>query len=753
MAYQATMKDVAKAAGVSVGTVSNVIKGSRGVSLSMVQRVQAAIRQTGYRAYVSPRANNKTRKTRAVGVVLPSVQDQNFAGIFTGINHILAENGYIASLCVTSEIQAREQRAIEQFVKQRVEGIVIVTCQPESAAMFQSVFDNGTPLVFVEREPADHSFPFVEYANARQLADLVAILTEEGYRRPLLVTGPLVNSSERACADGFLSALGGAAGSLPREQLVLETSFNKESAFSVMVSRLNSAPPPDVIITTSTPLFAGVQRAVGMFEIDPEPAFVTLGSDTWAPANPAHSRVLRRDSMALGEAASRLLINLLNGNDDDRKRRRVIDNAQFNPDAMPKIRKSVRLRARGKHLKALLLAGPACSAVESILPAFQKDSGMKVDIFPKSLPEIGAIIRNPAERAQYDIFQIDQPWLGEAAEDGLLYRLDDWLANRPALLNTWLPGIFDAYCRYQGHYYSLPYLFGPQLLYYRKDLFDDPTLRSVFRKRYHYDLRAPKNWYEFNQIAAFFTKSLNPDSPVEYGVTLGGQNPNAAVCEFMPRLLTFQNGEFGADTMLDALGGREAEAALANYVESYRYAPPGAEDFWWDEQVDLFAQGRASMMILFLGHVAALADRQRSTVIGKIGYDLIPGGVPMLGGWALGVNRDSPARDAALDFIAWTCDPDVVIPLTILGGTPPATRVYHNSELCALYPWLPKAVESFSRSYVRNISKVTTNGKIEERVFEDILGAAVHAAICGRLSPAAALLQAKNELARLMGVS
>ncbi len=145
MAFQATMKDVAEAAGVSVGTVSNVLKGDRRVSLSMVQRVRTAIRTTGYRSHVQSRPNGKSRKTRCIGVVAPSVQDANFAGIFTGVNQVMAENGYVVELCLTSEIQAREQRAIEQFVKQDVEGMVVVTCQPDSASMFRKALKTAIP--------------------------------------------------------------------------------------------------------------------------------------------------------------------------------------------------------------------------------------------------------------------------------------------------------------------------------------------------------------------------------------------------------------------------------------------------------------------------------------------------------------------------------------------------------------------------------------------------------------------------------
>ncbi len=748
MSRNATMKDIAIAANVSVGTVSNVIKGDPRVTLSMVQRVQAAMRKVGYHTHTPPRANNKLRRTKCVGVIVPTVQDSNFAGIYAGVNHILTENDYLASLCISSEIQAREQKAIEQFVKNRAEGIVIVTCQPDSGEMFQSVYDNGTPLVFVDRAPQKGGFPLVSYDCAKHMEQLTKELLAEGKLTFALVAGPRENSNEAAYIDGFLSALDGIALPTPVDLMVMETNFNKESAFSAMVARLRSKPVPDVVITTSIPLLAGVRQAVSLLEPELRPEFVSLGEDSWAPTVPGDARIFRRDSMGMGEQAATLLLGILNG--DGRDKQVVVNHARFKPEPRPEVRQSVRLRNSSHPLHILMLDDTACSAVEELLPAFTKSTGLQVKIEKRSVVEIAAMVRDPLERNRFDILQLDQPWLGEAAEDGLLYNLDHWLDANPDTSGAWLPGVLDAYCRHGGHYYTIPFLFGAQLLFYRKDLFDDPDLRSRFRKRHHYDLRSPKTWQEFNQTAAFFTRALNPDSPVEFGTTLGGQNPNGAICEYLPRLMSFREGSLTATDVIDSLSSVQAEAALANYIESYRYAPPSSPDFWWDEQAELFRQGHAAMMILFHDHVSSLADRSKSKVIGKIGYDIIPGGMPMLGGWTLGVNRTSAHITSALEFLGWVSGQDIVIPLTVLGGAPPTTKVYHNSELCGLYPWLPKVVESFARSTERNVSKVTTHGKIEERVFENILGGAVHQAVTGTVKPADALLQAQSELVRLI---
>ncbi len=749
MAEHATMKDVADAAGVSIGTVSNVLKGDRNVSLATVQRVQTAIRETGYRAHIPPRANAKARKSRLVGVILPSVVDSNFAHFFAGVDHRLAERGYTAVLCLTSEIQAREQRAIEQQLKQNVCGMILVTCQPDSSGMFQNLVDNGTPLVFAERSPTEGRFPLVEYDYATCFETLTLRLLARGKRLPLLVTGPLENSSERLSAKGFLRALKKHGFDPNRDNRIVETNFNKESAFSSVVARLSGSPTPDAIIATSQLLSAGSRKAVMLLAPEENPEFIALGESSWAQSDPAGVSIIRRDAKALGQAAADLLLERVENGATSLLRHNVvleIPGQETPPTDRPLSR---RIKPGSRPLRALMLTGASCSALELLLPSFEKSAGRKVEITQKSILEIGAILRDKAARASYDIFQIDQPWLGEIAAEDLLLDLDAWFAAKPELFDIWLPGILDAYCRYDGRCYAIPFLFGAQLLFYRKDYFNDPYLRSHFRKQHRYDLRAPRTWEEFNHIARFFTRRFNPESPLEYGVTLGAQVPNAAVCEFLPRLTAFSGKQLEAGNMLPLLASPEAEAALCNYVESYQYAAPGSENQWWDEQLRIFSQGQAAMMILFLGHVSELSDRSKSKVVGRIGYDTIPGGMPLLGGWTLGVNKHSRKLAAAREFIAWFCNNDLMIPFTVLGGAPPSLLVYNSPEVSSLYPWLPTAVESFSSSQWRSVSKVTTAGKIEERVFEKIMGSAVHAAVCGELTPAQALLKARNQLAQL----
>jgi multiple sugar transport system substrate-binding protein len=273
-------------------------------------------------------------------------------------------------------------------------------------------------------------------------------------------------------------------------------------------------------------------------------------------------------------------------------------------------------------------------------------------------------------------------------------------------------------------------------------------LRRRFYDAYKAELRPPRSWKEYNTVARFFTRSFSPESPVPWGTTLGGRNFSGAVCEFLPRKWAYEDlrGSVGPLFPLDT---PEALLALRNYSESFGYAPPGSEDFWWDEQVELFAAGEAAMMIMFVAHATRLADRRYSKVIGKIDFAPVPGGAPVLGGWSLAVNAESPRKEEALDFLRWITRSDIAVPHTILGGASPSVDLYKSSELVGIYPWLPKALESFPRSRRRGALASGEGRSVSVHLLEKALGEAIHACVAGSLSPEAALASAERRVAEL----
>lgn len=737
----ATIKDVAVRAGVSSGTVSNVLNGKQ-VSPKKARLVRDAIKVLGYTPNFTARSL-KTNQTMNVGVILPTISDPGFAQVYTGVERVLGETGYTASLYITSEISANEIRIIDTIFQQNWDGIILATCQPDNDYFFDELEKSRSAVVFIEREIPGKKFNFVGFNNISSIFHEVPHYLREGFEKFLVLTGPINYSSENEVLNAVTDAVGRELSTSEETVRHVETNFDRESSFKAMVGLLQRGYKPEVIITTATPLLEGVLQALAITRTvsTGAPKILSLGEDTWTDSYYPNTRIIPRQTMKAGEIAAELLLQAINKPNLHESMHRKIDNRsvrtsiQSFSDSVPAVTKT-----RDK-VKVLMLEGNASSATSALLADFNSGYNLDADIECLSYERLYERILSESQRDAVDVFQVDLAWSSDFIYDGMLENLDDYISSVPEVTSEYIPGVLESYARQNGRYYGLPYLFGTQILFYRKDLFSNPELKLLFKERYGTDLSPPTNWTEFNAIAKFFTKRYNPQSPVEYGTTLGGAYSSGAVCEFLPRMWAFEGKPLDSYGRV-SLSSQETRWALENYAESFAYASPDSINNWWDEQVEEFSAGNTAMMILFVAHVTNIVDRNRSKVVGKIGYAVIPGGKPVLGGWSLGINRNSRRKDEAFKFVRWATGREVAIPYAILGGATPSLNLYKSSELVEIYPWLPKVLEVFPRSRKRNVSKVTTGGKISERQYELILGEAVHKAVTGELQAAEALHRA-----------
>lgn len=748
----ASIKDVAKLAGVAQSTVSNVLNKTAAVSPKKIRKVQEAINKLDFRPSITARSL-KTKRSRNIGVILPNITDSHYALLFTGIERILSENGYTVSLYATSEIPAKENLIIEKIQQQTINGVIIVTCQPENIKIFKQLDNSNIKIVFIERELSNKEYNYIGFNNYKPIYDVTAEFLRNGLKNIYLITGPSEYSCEKDCIDGYKNAFSDLNLSYS-ESFISETNFNKESSFRAVINFFQTEDMPEVIITTSTESAKSVLKAIDILsgKLIKKPLVASLGEYSWLNGfnskdiNYPGIKMIKRRSIKLGELAAEVLIKKMSQNVFHEVERIIKDNLTIEEsDRNP----NFASKKNNGFIRVLMFEGGASEATQSLLPDFKKKSGIEVKIDRLDIYNLYTNLYKEATKSDYDVFQIDIPWFAELADMDYLLKLDDFIKEYPESIKGFIPGVLEAYTKYNNNYYALPYMFGTQILFYRKDLFEDFAIKSKFYELYNVELKPPKNWIEYNIIAKFFTRSLNPDSPVEYGTTLGAKFPTGAICEFLPRMWSYNNDSIDekGNFKLDELGTIKA---LRNYTESFKYASPGSSDHFWDEEVEEFSQGKAAMMILFVAHTSDIIDRSKSKVVGKIGYDIIPGGKPVLGGWSLGINKKSLKREQAFGFIKWATSLEIAIPYSILGGITTRINLFKSSELLTIYPWLPKALESFVISKRRMVSKVTTKGLISERKYEEIYSNAVRKSIKGELEPEEAVNILNKKINKLL---
>lgn len=192
------MKDVAREAGVSLGTVSKVINGIP-VGESYRRRVEEATRKLGYQVNNYARGL-KTNRTYCVAVVMPSLRHPFFAMLTDEITACLTRHGYRCILMITNFDPAAEQKAFVMVRQNKADGVIALTYSPDLAA------DTSIPIVTIDRHfGAD--VPCISSDNYRGGEMAAEKLLELGCRKLLFLRiGPDIPGEADKRGAGFENA-------------------------------------------------------------------------------------------------------------------------------------------------------------------------------------------------------------------------------------------------------------------------------------------------------------------------------------------------------------------------------------------------------------------------------------------------------------------------------------------------------------------------------------------------------------------
>ena len=246
-----TQKELARLAGVSAGTVSNVISGSTKVSERSRQKVLEAIRVLNYQPNLIARSL-RTNRTNTLGIVVPDITIPFFPKIIRGAERAARERGYFLIVLDSVGSPEREAEMISLLRAQRVEGVLLVTAsgQELSSEQFASLTSHS-PIVCLDRLPVDLDVDFVCVDDCGAAEMAVAHLIEMGHTRIACITGPpsLLNEQERLL--GYRRALRKAG--IPFERsLIWSGSFEQQHVASVCQNGfLHGAVRPSALFATN----------------------------------------------------------------------------------------------------------------------------------------------------------------------------------------------------------------------------------------------------------------------------------------------------------------------------------------------------------------------------------------------------------------------------------------------------------------------------------------------------------------------
>jgi multiple sugar transport system substrate-binding protein len=413
--------------------------------------------------------------------------------------------------------------------------------------------------------------------------------------------------------------------------------------------------------------------------------------------------------------------------------------------------------AEARSLNVLLVTHPTSDVVQRHLGEFEALSGAQVtldigsynEVHQKELIDLGAGTR------QFDVMMVLDTWLPEFVDSGNLQELK-WQLKKLSdegdfqWLPDLVPNVNKLLGQWQGKQVDIPLVAATQLLMYRKDLFE--TQRTAFRLATGRDLTVPKTWPEFNEVARFFTRSLNPSSPVEYGLSVAGTSGNSALCLFQTVLWGVGGREFAKKWRV-TVNDRQGLLAMQLWAEQARYAPPDARQMYWDQMNEVFQRGDAAMQIQWDAFARGLENVVASNVVGRVGYAPVPGApdsAPVIAGWLLVINKNSKRVPLAWDFVKWATGPDFGRTLNADGGQLPRTSLYTDRELLARNPQYEALLVSLEKAQQRTSYAPGGPTLSAQAQYETILGEAAAAAFSGEKAPQEALDDAADDLGKML---
>jgi DNA-binding LacI/PurR family transcriptional regulator len=202
-----TQKELAKLAGVSSGTVSNVISGATNVSERSKQKVLDAIRILNYQPNLIARSL-RTNRTRTLGIVVPDITIPFFPKIIRGAESAAREQGYFLIVLDSEGSSEREADMITLLRAQRVEGMLLVTAGSQELTPERLSASNGHfPVVCLDRLPSDLNVDSVcvDDCGASEMA--ISHLLSMGHTQIAAITGPLTLRNEQERLRGYRQAL------------------------------------------------------------------------------------------------------------------------------------------------------------------------------------------------------------------------------------------------------------------------------------------------------------------------------------------------------------------------------------------------------------------------------------------------------------------------------------------------------------------------------------------------------------------
>jgi LacI family transcriptional regulator len=309
----ATIRDVAAHAGVSLGTASRVLSGHPATSPDARARVTQAATALGYRPNAQARSLRLTR-THAIGLLVSDVRNPFFADVAHAAEQAALGADYVTLLGNANENVEQQDRYIETFLTQRVDGVVLAP-QGRGSGSLEALIESQMPVVFVDRTVDGFDVPSVTTDSRVGLDEAIAHLAAAGHTRIAYIGGPQSISTGRERYDALLEALP-RSGRDVDPALIKFGDFQEASGIRAAEQLLSNPNRPTAIVAADNLMALGALAAVRArgLRLGKDIDVVAFDDIEWLAHFDPPISVIAQDAGAVGRCAVELLMDVINGN-------------------------------------------------------------------------------------------------------------------------------------------------------------------------------------------------------------------------------------------------------------------------------------------------------------------------------------------------------------------------------------------------------------------------------------------------------
>ncbi|MDP4276152.1 MAG: LacI family DNA-binding transcriptional regulator [Bacteroidota bacterium] len=316
MALQKTnITDIAKKTGLSITTVSRVLNGKAGqyrIGKDSQQKVIEAAKELNYipNQYA---ANLRTGRSNTIALIVPSINNPFFADIASNITAEVRKFGYITIISDSDENIENEELELKQLVSRNIEGLIIIPCGNKWEHI-KSLYDQGLPLICIDRYFEDLDLPYVSTNNYDGAYSATKYLIENGHTRITCMQGVQLSTPNKLRVQGFRDAMEEAG--LDSSSIVGD-SFTLQNGYLETKLLLQQAEKPTAVFTLSNTIAMGCMKAlkeegiripedISLLTFDNHPYLDYLSTPLSCIAQPVDD---------ISKIATKYLIGRLNGNE------------------------------------------------------------------------------------------------------------------------------------------------------------------------------------------------------------------------------------------------------------------------------------------------------------------------------------------------------------------------------------------------------------------------------------------------------